>query len=365
MSLLHQIALTCIPEVGDVTARNLLSHCGTAEEIFKSKKYHLEKIPGIGPKIANQVSNYSSFNRAERELKFIDRYNIIPYFITDEDYPKRLKNCFDAPILFYFKGQANFNSSKVISVVGTRNATDYGKELCKQLMIDLKVHQPLVVSGLAYGIDSMAHKECIKNEITTIGVLGHGLDRIYPAQNKGLAEKMLENGGLLSEFPSETIPSRENFPKRNRIIAGMADATVVVEASIKGGALITAEIANSYNRDVFAYPGKVADEYSAGCNYLIRTNRASLMSKVADLEYLMGWTIDTPAKKDTHQLSLMLDLSADEQKVIAALQEKGNVPIDELALYCEFPQSKLAVILLGLEMQGIIISLPGKVYKMA
>lgn len=365
MSLLHQIALTCIPEVGDVTARNLLSYCGTAEEIFKSKKSHLEKIPGIGPKIACQVGSFGSFDRAEREIKFIDKYKIKPYFITDDHYPKRLRNCFDAPILLYFKGEADFNSGKVISVVGTRSATEYGKELCKQLIADLKVHNPLIASGLAYGIDSMAHKECLKNSITTVGVLGHGLDRIYPAQNRGLAEKMLDCGGLISEFTSETIPSRENFPKRNRIIAGMADATIVVEASTKGGALITAEIANSYNRDVFAFPGKVTDEYSAGCNYLIRTNRANLMSKVSDLEYLMGWTTNVATENIQPQLSLMLDLSTDEKHLVDVLQERGSVAIDELALLCQFPQSRLAVTILGLEMQGIIIGLPGKVYKMA
>ena len=365
MSLLHQIALTRIPEVGDITARNLLSYCGTAEAIFKSKKQQLEKIPGIGPKTASHISNYQAFERAERELKFIDKHKIKPYFITDEDYPKRLKNCVDSPILLYFKGQADFNCGKVLSIVGTRNSTEYGKELCKELLANLKIHQPLVVSGLAYGIDSLAHKECLKNSIATIGVLGHGLDRIYPAQNRALAEKMLDCGGLLSEFVSETTPSRENFPKRNRIIAGMADATIVVEASIKGGALITAEIANSYNRDVFAFPGKVIDEYSAGCNYLIKTHRANLISNAGDLEYLLGWTTSAANIKTTPQLSLMLDLSPDEKQLVSVLQEKGNVAIDDLSLLCEFPQSKLAVTILGLEMQGIIIALPGKVYKLA
>jgi DNA processing protein len=365
MSLLHQIALTCTPEVGDVTARNLLSYCGSPEEVFKTKKNQLTKIPGVGPKTADQIGNPIAFERAERELRFIEKYKIKSCFITDDTYPKRLKNCADAPMLLYFKGEADFNCGKVISIVGTRSATNYGRDLCKQLLIDLKIHQPLVVSGLAHGIDSMAHKECLKNNISTIGVLGHGLDRIYPAQNRSLAESMLSCGGLLTEFTSETIPGRENFPRRNRIIAGMADATIVVEASTKGGALITAEIANSYNRDVFAFPGKVTDEYSAGCNYLIKTHRASLISKASDLEYLLGWTNTSSLQNVKPQLSLMLNLSPDEKRLVDVLQEKGNMAVDELALLCQLPQSKLAITILGLEMQGLLIALPGKVYKLA
>ncbi len=364
MSLLHQIALTCIPEVGDVTARSLLSYCGNPEEVFNTKKAHLRKIPGIGPKTADQIANPIAFRRAERELDFIDKHKIKPCFITDVIYPKRLRNCSDAPILLYFKGEADFNGGKVISIVGTRNATNYGKDLCKQLIADLKIHQPLVVSGLAYGIDSMAHKECLKNNISTIGVLGHGLDRIYPVQNKSLAEQMLNGGGLLTEFISETIPGRENFPKRNRIIAGMTDATIVVEASAKGGALITAEIANSYNRDVFAFPGKVTDEYSAGCNYLIKTHRANLISKASDVEYLLGWA-NSSVQHVKPQLSLMLDLSPDEKQVVDVLHEKGAVAVDELSVLCQLTQSKLAVTILGLEIRGYVIALPGKIYKLA
>ena len=365
MSLLHQIALTCIPEVGDIIARHLLSYCGTPEEIFKTKKSQLEKIPGIGPKTAHQIMNSLALGRAERELAFIEKYQIKPYFITDAAYPKRLKNCNDAPVILYFKGDTDFNTQKVISVVGTRSATDYGKELCKRLLSGLQTHQPLVVSGLAYGIDSMAHKECLKNNIQTIGVLGHGLDHIYPASNRSLAEKMLSCGGLLTEFTSETITSRENFPKRNRIIAGIADATIVVEASVKGGALITAEIANSYNRDVFAFPGRVTDENSTGCNNLIKTHRANSISSVADLEYFLGWSTETSSPNTSPQLSLLLELSSDEKQITDVLQEKGSVAIDELTLLCQLSQSKLNMTVLGLEMRGIVASLPGKVYKMA
>ena len=360
----HQIALAFIPGIGGITGRALLSHFGTAEAVFKAKKNHLVSVPGIGLKTAESILNKEGFDRAEQEMQFIEKYKIKPLFFTDENYPKRLKHCYDAPVLLYFKGHADLNNAKVISIVGTRNATPYGKELCQQLVSDLKRHNVLVVSGLAYGIDVMAHKACLKENIPTVGVLGHGLDRIYPALHRTFAEKMLENGGLITEFPSGTNPDRENFPKRNRIIAGMADATIVVEASFKGGALITAEIANSYNRDVFAFPGRVHDEFSAGCNFLIKTNRANLISGIKDLEYILDWT-ENIQKKEHQQISLKLNLSEDEKKVTDILDERGLTSIDELALAIKFPQSKLAITILGLEMQGIVIALPGKMYKLA
>ncbi|HQT21756.1 MAG: DNA protecting protein DprA [Sphingobacteriales bacterium 17-39-43] len=363
MALLHQLALSCIPGIGSVLARNLLSYCGDAEEVFKAKAKNLAHIPGIGPKTLEFLKEHSALKRAEQELKFIDKFRIKAFFLTDDDYPKRLRNCADAPIIVYFKGNADLNASKVISIVGTRNATDYGKEICRTLVEDLKIHQPLIISGLAYGIDGAAHKEALKNNIPNVAVLAHGLDRIYPAQHRTMAEKILDCGGLITEFMSGTIPDRENFPKRNRIIAGLADLTIVVEANIKGGALITAELANSYNRDVFAYPGRINDEFSQGCNFLIKTNRANLMNRVADIEYLMGWTRDQalPLKP---QLSLPINLTADEQIIANILYEKGSLGVDDLAILSGFQQSKLVMVILGMEMQGSIISLPGKVYKM-
>ncbi len=363
MALLHQLALSCIPGIGSVLARNLLSYCGDAEEVFKVKAKHLAHIPGIGPKTLEFLKEHSALKRAEKELEFIDKFRIKALFLTDDDYPKRLKNCPDAPVIVYFKGNADLNAGKVISIVGTRNATDYGKEICKILVEDLKVHQPLIISGLAYGIDGAAHKEALKNNIPNIAVLAHGLDRIYPAQHRTMAEKIVDCGGLITEFMSGTIPDRENFPKRNRIIAGLADLTIVVEANIKGGALITAELANSYNRDVFAYPGRINDEFSQGCNLLIKTNRANLMTRVADLEYLMGWTRDqlSPLKP---QLSLPINLTNDEQIIADILYAKGSLGVDDIAILTGFQQSKLVMIILGMEMEGSIISLPGKVYKM-
>ena len=364
MSLLHQIALSSMSGVGPVLARNLISHCGSAEEVFKEKSKALSHIPGIGPKTLQLIKNHSEFKRAEREITFIEKYKIRALFLTDDDYPKRLRNCFDAPVLLYFKGNADLNASKVISIVGARNSTDYGKEICRTLIADLQIHNPLIISGLAYGIDGAAHKEALKNSIHTVGIMAHGLDRIYPAQHRPMAEQMLSCGGLLTEFMSETIPDRENFPKRNRIIAGVSDVTIVIEAGIKGGALITAELANSYNRDVFAYPGRITDEYSSGCNYLIKTNRANLMSRLADLEYILGWTETKKASAKT-QLSLPINLTEDEQIIAGFLSSAGSVAVDDLAIFTGFPQSKLALTVLGMEMQGIVIALPGKVYKMA
>ncbi|HEX8376946.1 MAG TPA: DNA-processing protein DprA [Pedobacter sp.] len=364
MSLLHQIALTLIPGVGSVNSRLLLKHFGTAEEVFKARKPNLLAIPGIGEKTTQTILQQSFFERAEKELAFVEKYKIQTFFYASDDYPKRLKNCYDAPILLYYKGNADLNCSRIVSIVGTRKATPYGKELTDSLVDELKKHNVLVVSGLAYGIDAMAHKACLKQEIPTVGVVGHGLDRIYPAQHRSLAERMVNNGGLLTEFVSETNPDRENFPKRNRIVAGMADATVIVEASLTGGALITAELANSYNRDVFSFPGNIKQEFSAGCNYLIKTHRANLITSAKDLEYLLGWTTTQPID-ETKQLSLRLNLSSDEKKIADVLIAQGQTGVDELAIQTGFPQSKLAVTILGLEMQGIVISLPGKTYKLA
>jgi len=363
MSLFHQIALSCLPGIGSVLARNLLSYFGNEEEIFTAKGRHLVKVPGIGPKTLELIINHEVFKYAEAELKFIDKYKIKPLFLTDVDYPKRLRNCADAPVMLYFKGNADLNKSKIVSVVGTRNATDYGREICKNLIAGLMVYDPLIVSGLAYGIDGAAHKESLKLEIPSVGVLAHGLDRIYPAQHRNMAEKMLDCGGLLTEFMSGTIPDRENFPKRNRIIAGLSDVTIVVEASIKGGALITAELANSYNRDVFAFPGRINDDFSLGCNYLIKTHRANLITKVEDIEYIMGWNKDAEKPVKT-QLSLLINLTADEQIIVNVLSSKGNLAVDELSYLTGLQQSKLAFIILGMEMKGIIILMPGKVYKL-
>jgi len=362
MSLIHKIALTLIKNVGHIHAKNLLNHFGTAEAVFSANKKSLLQIEGIGEVIAKQILSTNALIVAEEQLLFIQKHKIDILFYTDEQYPRRLKSCFDAPVLLYYKGTADLNHQRIVSIVGTRNATSYGQALCRQLAETLQPYNVIIVSGLAYGIDVAAHKESLNLNIPTIGVLGHGLDRMYPPMHKQIANKMLKNGGLLTEFSLETIPDKANFPKRNRIIAGLADVTIVVEAAMKGGALITAEIANSYHRDVYAFPGRTTDEYSMGCNFLIKTNRAGLIAHPKDLIYYMGWD-DILADSAERQIEIPLNLSAEEIKIINMLKY-SSLKVDELGIKAEIQQSKLAMYLLNLELKGVIIALPGKIYQL-
>jgi len=362
MSLIHQIALTLIKGVGPVTAKSLLHQFKSAEAVFLATEQELLMLEGVGKVIAKQILYTDALKLATEQLKFLTQYKIRVLFYTDDDYPHRLKNCCDAPILLYYKGTADLNHHRIISIVGTRKATSYGLLLCKQLADTLQHYNVLVVSGLAYGIDVAAHRQSLHYHIPTVGVLGHGLDRIYPAAHRQIALDMVKNGGLLTEFPPNTIPDKANFPKRNRIIAGMADVVLVVEAAKKGGALITAEIASSYDRDVFAFPGKTTDEYSGGCNFLIKTNRAALISHAKDLAYYMGWeALNEP--KLMQQTVIPIGLSAAELSIVDLLRV-SSLRIDALALKVSVRQSKLALCLLNLEMQGVIVSLPGQVYQL-
>ena len=360
MNSLYQIALTMIPEVGHVTAKHLLGHFGTAEAVFKAGKEELLMVSGIGPITANYILAQESLKEAEQQLRFVEKHGIKTLFFTEDEFPTRLRHCFDAPILLYYKGTADLNHRRIVSVVGTRRATEYGRQLCKQLAEVLRDHNVLIVSGLAYGIDVAAHKESLAHGIPTVGILAHGLDRIYPALHQPIAQQMVRNGGLLTEFPLNTNPDRENFPMRNRIIAGIADVTVVVEATAKGGALITADIANSYNRDVYAYPGRTTDVNSEGCNFLIKTNRGALINHAKDLVYYLGWVNEQPK---VQQIQLPLGLSSDELKIVELLRS-APLRIDELGILANVSQSKLAMSLLNLEMQGILSTLPGKVYRL-
>lgn len=362
MSLVHKIALTLIKNIGSRQAKKLLLAFGDAESIFNAKLDSLLKIEGIGEKIATSILNTDALVRAEKQLDFIRRYKIEVLFYTDPNYPARLRNCYDAPVLLYFKGNANLNQKRVVGIVGTRKATAYGKELCKQLVAYLKPYNVLIISGLAYGIDIAAHKESVKQEISTIGILGHGLDRIYPQVHSEIAHKMMANGGLLTEFLPATNPDKENFPKRNRIIAGLCDVLIVVEASNKGGALITADIANSYARDVYAFPGRTTDACSSGCNFLIKTNRAGLIQHPKDLIYNMAW--EEEEKKAQVQAQLPLNLTHTEVQILDELRI-GALGIDELSSKTKLSQSKLAMTLLTLEMQGMVVNLPGKQYQLA
>ncbi|HLO90638.1 MAG TPA: DNA-processing protein DprA [Lentimicrobium sp.] len=363
--LIYSIALTLLPGIGHVNARKLIAHTGSPEALFQEKKSALKKIDRIGDYVANSVANAKEYlERAEQEISFIEKNGIKARFFTDEGFPSRLNQCADGPILIYTKGTADLNSQYIVSMVGTRRATDYGKEMCKMLIDGLSALNIMIVSGLAYGIDTAAHKYALDYSLPTVGVLAHGLDRIYPPANHQLAERMLEKGGLVTEFMSKNDPDRENFPMRNRIIAGLADATIVVEAGSKGGALITADIANSYNRDVFAVPGKVSDAYSEGCNNLIKTNRAALLQKAEDIFYIMGWD-KNPIKKEPIQQKLFVQLEPDEELIVEYLQKNGECSIDSLCLDTSLSTGKVATALLNLECVGLIKSLPGKIYKMA
>lgn len=364
MSLLHQIALTFIPGVGDVLGKKLLAVCGSSEAVFTEKRKTLLKAERVGERIVNSIIEHrkQALELAEKELEFIHRYKIKAIFYTHQEYPSRLKECVDGPLMIYFKGNADLNHPRIVAVVGTRRATHYGKENCEKLIEGLKNLDVLVISGLAYGIDTCAHKSALNNGLNTIAVLAHGLDRIYPPLNKPLAERMLRQGGLLTDFPSDTNPDRENFPSRNRIIAGLADATIVLEAGMKGGALITAEIANSYNRDVFTLPGNLGNYYSEGCNFLIKTNRAVLLQSAEDVKYIMGW--GEPAKPQPRQKKLMIELNPDQEKIVEVLQANGEASIDRLCSETAISPALLANALLNLEFDGIVKTLPGKLYKL-
>lgn len=364
--LLYKIAISLIPGIGPVTARTLIAYTGSAESAILEKEKNLLKIPGIGEINAQRIAGAQTeaLDQAKREIDFIGKNQIQIYFYLDENYPGRLKGCTDAPIIFYSKGNANLNESRIISVVGTRNATNYGKEICDEMIRNFSEqnYRVLVISGLAYGIDIQAHKSCLKYNVPTVGVLAHGLDTVYPSLHASIAHKMMENGGLLSDFPSETKIDRQNFLRRNRIIAGLADATIIVESAEKGGALVTADIANSYNRDVFAFPGRSTDLYSRGCNKLIKMNEAVLIDGYADIEKAMNWDIKTNQHKAV-QTSLFIELSPEEQKLVDLLKG-GDRFIDEMTIETQLPMSKVSALLLGLEFKGLIVSLPGKMYRL-
>jgi DNA processing protein len=364
--LLYQLALTLIPNIGPVQAKILLQHCN-AEEIFHAKKTFLEKIEGIGPIRAASIEAYKDFSKAEEEIKFIQKYKIKPLFLTDADYPKRLLNCYDSPTLLFYKGEADLNAAKIVAIVGTRSHTDYAKLVTEKLVKELTEQNVSVVSGLAFGVDAIAHKASVKNGLPTVGVLAHGLDQIYPPENAGLAKDMIKhNGGLLTEFRSKSKPDKHNFPTRNRIVAGMSDATIVIETGLKGGSMITAELANSYNKDVFAIPGKVTDVKSSGCNYLIKNNKAMLLTDAAELIQVMQWEDKTKSRKEKRsQRELFIEMTAEEKIVVAILREKEAVHIDEINGKSGLSSSAVAGAMLNLELQGVISSKPGKMYSLS
>jgi DNA processing protein len=360
--LYYQIALGLIESVGPITAKKLISYCGGVEAVFSERYAAISKIPGVAQLVARNVTQFNQAERVESELKFIADHKIAVHFYLDDDFPHRLKYCEDGPILIYRRGKDILNHTRMVSIVGTRNATKSGKAFCEELIEQLIPHDVVVVSGLAYGIDITAHRACLKYGVPTIGVLAHGLDRIYPALHRKTAIDMQHSGALVTEFMSQTNPDRENFPSRNRIVGGMTDATIVIESRDKGGSLITADLAFGYNRDVFAVPGRPSDVESQGCLRLLRENKAYLLTSLDDLVKNLGW--DVQYKGSSVQKSLFVDLSPEEEALLGCFAS-GRASLDGLSISAGRPVSEVSAMLLGLEFKGVVRALPGKVFEMA
>lgn len=359
--LFYLLALMKVDGVGDIMAKKLLNHCGNAEAIFKSKINQIAAIDGVGAVLLKNIKDKTIFEKANQELEFIRKNDINVSFFQDETYPDRLKHCIDSPVLIFTGGNINLQNKKIISIVGTRQITSHGTEFCRKLIEDLAPLDPVIVSGFAYGVDIAAHQFAIDCKLQTIGVLAHGLNQVYPRTHKKYMAKMEENGGFITEFWSTSNPDKENFVRRNRIVAGISEATIVIESADKGGSLITANLANDYNRDVFAVPGRVTDRYSQGCNDLIKTQKASLLTSAADLIYVLNWDIEKKPK--AIQKQLFIDLEPDEQKIYDFLLKSGKELLDIIALECDFPVFKISGILLNMELKGVIRPLPGKLFE--
>ncbi len=366
-SLKYQIALTLLKGVGPVLAKSLISYFGDVESIFDSER-DFRQVPKIGAKLADRIHSsgmQDALNRADEEVEFVIKNNIKPLFFTEPDYPKRLLNCEDAPLLIYTRGNSSFNQTKILSIVGTRKPTDDGITLCEKFIEDLAVRHPgtMIVSGLAYGIDICAHRAALKNNLPTAAVLAHGFNEIYPPIHTKTAIEIEDNGALITEFISSAFPDKPNFVRRNRIVAGMADAVLVVESAKKGGSLITAQIASGYNRDVLAFPGRVNDRTSKGCNHLIKTNVAALVEDVSDMEYVLGWEpIDK--KKIVSQPTLFAEPETPQEKaIIDVLLVEKEMNLNLLVIKTGIQVGKLSAILLNLEFKGMVKSLPGGIFK--
>lgn len=363
--LFNLLALLKVEGVGDVVAKKLINHCGSAENVFNSKAHSLKSIDGIGSVLIKNLKDKTVFEKAEQELRFIEKEKITILYYQNDDYPNKLKHCIDGPVLLFGSGAINFENRKIISIVGTREVTPQGVDFCKKLIEDLAVFNPIIVSGFAYGVDIIAHQAAMENKLQTIGVLAHGLNQVYPKPHKKYVAKMENNGGFLTEFWSNSNPEKENFVKRNRIVAGMSEATIVIESAEKGGSLITAIMANEYNRDVFAVPGRTSDKFSQGCNDLIKTQRANLMTSAADLVYILNWEITSQARNDKAviQKQLFVSLDNEEQKVYNYLLQNGKQLLDIIALECDFPIFRISTLLLNMELKGVVRPLPGKLFE--
>lgn len=368
---LYMMALAQVPSVSQTNLHLLIDELGTATAIYENRKSLKELLPAASQKTLDALASIDNhLKRAEEELQFCKEGKIQCLGINDNNYPQRLKDCNDAPILLYYRGSANLNTQHIVSMVGTRQITAYGKDLCRTFVRDLKRLCPdtLVVSGLAYGVDIHCHKAALEEGLDTVGVLAHGMDQIYPRMHRDTAKQMLTQGGLLTEYLSRTPIDKRNFVQRNRIVAGVADAIIVVESATKGGSLITADIALSYNRQVWAYPGRITDTYSAGCNKLITSNKASLLLDAEDFCLSMGWTNDIRHRKklsDGIQQELFSDFSAEERRIVEALAKADSKQINVLSVETNIPIGQLSSLLFSLEMKGAVQMLVGGKYKIA
>lgn len=363
---ISSLALTRIPGLGLTGAYNLVKSMKSAAAVFEHRPELPQLVPGVSDKLVAALDCPQAFQRAEQELSFCEKNRIRCLTLYDEEYPSRLRECDDAPLVLFFRGNADLNALHIINMVGTRHATTYGQDICTRFLADLAELCPdaLIVSGLAYGIDIHAHRAALQNNFKTIGVLAHGLDRIYPSEHRKTAISMLEQGGLLTEFMSGTNPDRQNFVKRNRIVAGMSDATIVVESAAKGGALITADLAGSYHRDCFAFPGRVQDEFSIGCNNLIRANQATLITSAEDLVKAMNWEQSGKRAKTTIQRALFLELNEDEERIVNLLQKSPEgLQINTLVVETNIPVNRMSALLFELELKGVIRILAGGIYR--
>ncbi|PRZ26229.1 DNA-processing protein DprA [Flavobacterium granuli] len=359
--LFYVLALQRVEGVGDIMAKKLITHCGSAEAVFKTKATQLAAIDGVGSITVKSLKDESVFDKAHKELDFISTNGIKTAYFQDEDYPDRLKHCIDGPVLLFTSGNIDLKNRKIISIVGTRQITSYGTEFCRKLIEDLAPLNPVIVSGFAYGVDIVSHQCAMEYNLQTIAVVAHGLNQIYPKAHKKYVAKVEENGGFMTEFWSSSNPDKENFVRRNRIVAGMAEATIVIESAERGGSLITANIANDYNRDVFAVPGRVTDKYSVGCNNLIKTQKANVLTSAADLVYILNWDLEKEVKPVQKQLFVTLD--EDEQKVYDYLLKTGKELMDVIALHCDFPIYRISGLLLNMELKGVVRPLPGKLFE--
>ncbi|MDX5418839.1 MAG: DNA-processing protein DprA [Hymenobacteraceae bacterium] len=360
--LLHEVALTKLPGIGPQLTRQLVSYCGSPKAVFATPPGRLIKIPGVGNSVARNVLEgaKAALLQAEDIVKQAQEQDVKLLFYTSPDYPDRLKQIADAPTLLYYKGNGNLNQRRVISIVGTRQYTSYGQAVTEQIVEGLKPYNVLVVSGLAYGIDIIAHRAALQAGLPTIGVMASGPDVVYPAVHRKYAERMLTQGGLLTENPFGTKPDAPRFPARNRIIAGMSDCTIVVEAAFKSGTLITADIAHSYDKEVMAVPGSITSPVSEGTNYLIKSHKAAVYTSPQDLVELLNWDLEEAAAAKKASAFNPTDFTPEEVKVLLLLQQSQQELIDDLSWKTQIPIGQLASLLLGLEFRGVVRQLPGK-----